>query len=52
MKKSFLLLITLFTAAFSAMALTDGQTYPEVDKQRNIFKKVADADGCDKYCQR
>ena len=31
MKKSILLLITLFTAALSALAVTDGQTYSEVN---------------------
>ena len=42
MKKSILLLITLFTAALSAMATTDGQTYAEVNGIKIVNQWIFD----------
>jgi hypothetical protein len=42
MKKSLLLFITLFTVALSALAVTDGQTYPEVNGIKIVNKWIMD----------
>ena len=42
MKKSLLLLITLLTAALSAWAVTDGQTYPEVNGIKIVNQWIFD----------
>ncbi len=42
MKKPLLILITLFTAALSAMAVTDGQTYPEVNGIKIVNQWIFD----------
>ena len=46
MKKSLLLVITLFAAALSAMAITDGQTYPEVNGIKIVNKWIFDRVHC------
>ena len=42
MKKSVLLFVALLAAAFSAMAITDGQTYPEVNGIKIVNKWIFD----------
>ena len=42
MKKPILLLITLFSVVMSAMAVTDGQTYPEVNGIKIVNKWIFD----------
>ena len=42
MKKPLLILITLFTAALSAMAVTDGQAYPEVNGIKIVNQWIFD----------
>ena len=42
MKKSLLLLISLLTAALSAWAVTDGQTYPEVNGIKIVNQWIFD----------
>ena len=46
MKKSLLILSFLLTAAFSAMAVTDGQTYPEVNGIKIVNKWIFDRVHC------
>ena len=42
MKKTLLLLFAVFTTALSALALTDGQTYPEVNGIKMVNKWIFD----------
>ena len=46
MKKSLLLFITLCTAAISAFAVTDGQTYPEVNGIKIVNQWIFDRVHC------
>ena len=46
MKKSLLILSLMLTAAFSAMAVTDGQTYPEVNGIKIVNKWIFDRVHC------
>ena len=42
MKKSLLLLFVVFVSALGAMAVTDGQTYPEVNGIKIVNKWIFD----------